>query len=91
MVSSAPDPPHLPVPSYEEPQSKFFLWVQVWEEQWAEFNHPPGAEGLISPDGGVDDLHHTLVDALAHVDQRSSSFSHPTQKETCRRTGTADY
>lgn len=29
MVSSAPDPPHLPVPSYEELQSKFFLWVQV--------------------------------------------------------------
>lgn len=48
----------------------------------------------ISPDGGVDDLHHALVDALTHVDQRSSSFSHPTQEQTCNSnrtfTGTPD-
>lgn len=42
-------------------------------------------EGFVSPNSSVDDLHHTLIDALTDVDQWSSTFSHPAQQKTCSK------
>ena len=38
-------------------------------------------ERAYAPHGSSDDLHHTLVDTLAHADQRPASLPHSAQQQ----------
>lgn len=84
MASSAPNPPHQ---SPAEPASRPLPSGSRCGRSSGRSpssSRPPGPR--TSPDGGVDDLHHALVDALTHVDQGGAALAHAAQQQTCNST-----